>query len=490
MLQRATNALRRVLFGPTATRSANLFDVARISERNKVRPSSDFARLGSMPILRNAARDAERNNAIAKSLVASLVTNFVGAGIKPQLRGDISDEFLRWTDQADFNGRYDFYGLQQAATRALVIDGEVFVVLRVNPDQRVPLQLQLLGAEHLDASRVGPRTFEGIEYDEHGRRVAYWLFPKSPALVPMVQSIQMPAERVIHLFVPVQPGAERGASWLAPVLLNLNEIRNYCESERVRMAMASLFTAVIMTPDPTGTSGFGLSEGRDSSLPSQLKTHDIESGSVLELKIGEQLEWNRPPEVGSTFEPFVRIQMRQIAAAHGVPYELLTGDLSQTTFASGRHGLLEFRRRLESIQHHILVFQFCRPILDAWFRYGNAAGVLPLPPAANIRWIAPLPEMLDAQGEVAAEIARVRAGLKSRSEAVSATGWDIEQIDAEIAADNARADRLGLVLDSDPRKLTAQGQTQQTNTTSAAAPGSPHMAKSQQDEILKEKLPA
>ena len=469
MLQRATNALRRVLFGPTATRSANLFDVARISERNKVRPSSDFARLGSMPILRNAARDAERNNPIAKALVASLVTNLVGAGIKPQLRGDAANEFNRWTDDADFNGRYDFYGLQQAACRALVIDGEVFVVLKLAPQLRIPLQLQLLGAEHLESSRVGVRTFEGIEYDEHGRRAAYWLYPRNPTLSPTItSSVRVPADQVIHLFHPLQPGAERGVSWLAPVLLALNEIRNYCESERVRMNMASLFTAAIVTPDPTGAAGVGMDF---ESLAGQMKVQELAPGSVAELKIGESIEWNKPPEAGSSFEPFIRVQLRQVAAAHGIPYELLTGDVSQVTFASGRHALLEFRRRLEAIQHHTVIFQLCRPVLAAWLRFGEAAGALTHPPAANIiRWIAPLPEMLDAQGEVAAEVARIRAGLKSRSEAVAATGWGVEQIDAEIFADNARADGLGLVLDSDPRRVTMQGQAQQQGQGKPAAP--------------------
>lgn len=58
-------------------------------------------------------------------------------------------------------------------------------------------------------------------------------------------------------------------------------------------------------------------------------------------------------------------------------------------------------------------------------------------------------------------VAQVRAGFVSRSEMVARSGWDAEQIDAEIAADNARADRLGLVLDSDPRRTTVQGQSQQ-----------------------------
>ena len=45
----------------------------------------------------------------------------------------------------------------------------------------------------------------------------------------------------------------------------------------------------------------------------------------------------------------------------------------------------------------------------------------------------------------------IRAGLMSRSEAISAYGYDAEDVDREIATDNQRADEFGLVFDSDPR---------------------------------------
>jgi capsid protein len=138
------------------------------------------------------------------------------------------------------------------------------------------------------------------------------------------------------------------------------------------------------------------------------------------------------------------------------------------TFASGRHSLLEFRRQLESIQHHILVFQLCRPIWATWTRLAVAAGVLPEGEYSAVRWIGPLPEMLDPAAEIRAQVQKVRAGFTSRSEVVSMTGLDAEELDAEIAADNARADRLGLVLDSDARKTSQQGQEQSSGGTSNA----------------------
>ena len=53
--------------------------------------------------------------------------------------------------------------------------------------------------------------------------------------------------------------------------------------------------------------------------------------------------------------------------------------------------------------------------------------------------------------EFDAMLTAMRAGLLSRSQAISAFGYDAEDIDREIAADNQRADELGLRFDSDPR---------------------------------------
>ena len=54
----------------------------------------------------------------------------------------------------------------------------------------------------------------------------------------------------------------------------------------------------------------------------------------------------------------------------------------------------------------------------------------------------------------------IRAGLMSRSEAVSSFGYDAEDMDREIAADNARADAMGLIFDSDPRVTQKTGAMQ------------------------------
>ena len=185
---------------------------------------------------------------------------------------------------------------------------------------------------------------------------------------------------------------------------------------------------------------------------------------MVRLQPGEVVEFSKPPDAGPTYDPFVRSVLRKIASGAGVPYELLANDISSCTFASGRMALLEWARHIEAIQHAFMVPQVCAPILARWMR--QAVSLRVISAAGPARWIGPQISMLDVKSETAATIAKIRAGLMSRAEAVSAMGWNIEDIDREIAADNGRADQLGNVYDSDPRKTTLQGQA---NDATAAA---------------------
>jgi len=161
------------------------------------------------------------------------------------------------------------------------------------------------------------------------------------------------------------------------------------------------------------------------------------------------------------------VQFRAVAAAIGITYEQLTGDLTGVNYSSIRAGLLEFRRRCEMIQHSVLVHQLCRPIWQAWLRQTVLAGAIEAPGFARrprdytaCKWVPQGWQWVDPEKEFKALLLAIRAGLMSRSEAVSAFGYDAEDVDREIATDNARADSLGLVFDSDPRKVATTGAAQ------------------------------
>ena len=162
---------------------------------------------------------------------------------------------------ADADGLTDFAGLQALIVRSLVESGEVLVRLRerrVEDGLPVPLQLQVLEADHLDSGRPselrdGGFVLQGIEFDALGRRRAYWLYPTHPgdgrgALV----SHRVPADRVLHLFERLRPGQVRGVPWFAPVMLKLRDLDAYDEAELVRKKIEACFAAFV-----TGVAGRG-----------------------------------------------------------------------------------------------------------------------------------------------------------------------------------------------------------------------------------------
>ncbi|CAA7626620.1 Bacteriophage capsid protein (fragment) [Magnetospirillum sp. SS-4] len=59
-------------------------------------------------------------------------------------------------------------------------------------------------------------------------------------------------------------------------------------------------------------------------------------------------------------------------------------------------------------------------------------------------WLPPKWDWVDPLKDTKAEIEQIGAGLKSRTQALAERGFDVEQVDAEIAADREREQRLGL----------------------------------------------
>ena len=426
--------------------------------------------------LRAKSRDLVRRNAWAAAGIEAFVANAIGTGIKPQsmvqdqaTREAIHSLWWDWCEQADAAGLTDFYGLQALATRAMLEGGEALIRLRyrrIEDGLPVGLQIQVLEAEHLPTTMNrdlpgGNVIRAGIEFDRLGRRVAYYLYrshPNDGLLAPMssqggFDAVRVDASEVIHLFRPLRPGQIRGEPWLTRALVKLNELDQYDDAELVRKKTAAMFAGFITRMAPEDNL-----MGESAADVNGVAMAGMEPGTLQILGPGEDIKFSAPADVGSSYAEFMRQQFRAVAAAMGITYEMLTGDLTQVNYSSIRAGLLEFRRRCEVLQHGVIVHQLCRPIWRAWMDQAVLEGAIDLPgyrkdkrQYQSAKWIPQGWSWVDPQKEFNAMKLAIRAGLMSRSEAISGNGYDAEDVDREIAADNARADALGLVFDSDAR---------------------------------------
>ena len=389
-----------------------------------------------------------------------LVGNVMGAGIKPQsthpdraVRERLQEHWLRWTDHADPGDLADFYGLQAMAVRAMVESGECFARLKFAHDNAaaIPLYIELLDREQVpsDLHREiggGARIRAGIKFDSAGRRVAYWVSssrPGDPFGAVRTDPIRVPAADCLHLFKPLAAGQLRGITWLAPVLLRLHELDQFEDAALVKAKVAALFTGFITDPD--GTAG-GLSGANKSGV---LQV-GMEPGSLIPLPPGTDIRFSTPTE-NEAYGPFVKNHLRAVAAGMGLP-SIRFRRSGRIAYSSIRAGLIEFRRRVEQLQHNVVVHLFCRPTWERFVRTLPCCRAICLPrdfdrdPSAYLacEWLPPKFDYVDPKKDVEAEILAIEAGLKSRSQSISERGYDAEQVDAEISADQERATSLGL----------------------------------------------
>ena len=165
------------------------------------------------------------------------------------------------------------------ACRSVMEAGECFIRLRPRLPKdglSVPLQLQVLEAEHLPTSdtrklRNGNYVRAGIEFNGIGKRVAYHLFREHPgdSLNPLAstEQVRVPAESVLHLFRPLRPGQLRGQPWLTQVLVKLYELDQYDDAELVRKKTAAMFAGFVTKNAPEDQIlGEGAADGTGAAI--------------------------------------------------------------------------------------------------------------------------------------------------------------------------------------------------------------------------------
>lgn len=449
------------------------------------------ALFSSLTTLRSRSRQMVRNDPQASGGLDTLVANLVGTGITPRwqiedpdLKKEIQDLWEDWVLEADSDEIYDFYGLQSLMTRSMIEGGETLVRFRAQDpyaDLAVPLQLQLLEGDHLDAAYTEPATNGneirmGMEFNKAGKIVAYHLLKEHPGEIFYFSSnfadrIRVDASEILNVFRPLRIGQKRGTPCLASVILAQRDLNEFDDAEVVRKKGAALIGGFI-TETYEDYPGFPQQNPDQLEDPeSDLAAGDIlgmEPGTYPVLPKGKDIRFSQPADVGGNYEAFTKRQDRRIARGYaGLTYEKFTGDLEGVNYSSIRAGNLEFQRICKQIINNVLVFRFCRPVLVRWLDTAVMSGRVTIPDYLEnrrkylrVKWDIDGWEWVDPEKDTKAHKDGVRSGFETRSQVNGERGRDAELVDQENARDNKRADNLGLVYDSDPRRTNNKGAFQ------------------------------
>jgi len=407
------------------------------------------------------SRELSINNPYARKAPYSIANSIVGTGILPtaiikdavvngkiqkvkgkdNLQKVVQAAWNEWADElsCDYNNDFNLYGLQYLVMRTIIVSGEVIALRkRVKTDvNKYGFQILIIEGDFIDVSKNsdkdsdGGYTMAGIKYDSSSKRIGYWIFNRHPSETSAVSSF-VNIEDIIHVYDVERTGQNRGVPSASSTLLKQRDLDDYEDAELLgKKASACMPIFVTSTdPDKTGT------ETED-------KIEAIEPGAINYLNPGETVA-AFPAAQNPGFSDFTKTQHRAIAAGYLMTYEMLTGDLSNVNFSSGRMGWLEFQRQVYNYQYLMLIPKFCDKVFK-WFTDALviAQGVSK-DVAIKATWTPPRREMIDPVKETNAKRTAMRTGLQSWSETVKQDGYSPEDVLREMQEDQKKFIEAGL----------------------------------------------
>lgn len=429
--------------------------------------------------LRQRSRDAYMGIPTASAALKTLCTNVVAGGLIPspqidakvlgltreraeELQGKIMREFALWADttECDADGLGNFYKLQQLAYMGFLMNGDSFALLpfKERPGSQYATKVQIIEADRICSpdgyDRLVPdyvrgnrvhSIVQGVETNEDGMVVAYWICNRHPHSSLAVQSGALEWTRVeaygaagrhnvLHVMTRERAGQLRGVPILAPVLETLKQLGRYTQAEIDAAVISAYFTVLVKPASVQNGSPIGQyipQEAQvDSADPGSI---EMGQGTILSLNPGDDVAFADPTHPNTAYNAFFDAMVKEIGAGMEIPPEVLEKQFTQN-FSAARGALNEFWRVCD-VKRDEFVDSFCQPIYEQFLAEAVARGRINAPgffsdPARRKAycacvWPGPARTSLNPKDEVEAAIMRVDAGYSTaQRETAEMTGGD------------------------------------------------------------------
>ena len=443
--------------------------------------SADAELRYNLRTIRDRSRELCRNNDYANrylQLLSSGVVGENGFSLQSRARNErrpgeeqgqldasgnaiLERNWKKWGERCTVDGKHSWLDVQRIVAKSLARDGEILVRFVKGRGWKDGFALQLLEADYLDETYStqtpgadGSRIIMGVELDKWDRPQAYHLllgkaghpFDDIGSSRPN-QRVRIPAEEILHIYLPDRAQQTRGVPWLATAMMRLHTLDKYEESELMAARVAANKLGIITSPEGDGYVG----DDEDNGYPIMMG----EPATFQQLPAGmdiKPLDFTHPT---NAFLDFHKSVLRGVASGLGVSYTSLSNNLEGVSYSSIRQGTLEERDHYRQIQQ-FLIQHLALPVCREWLAMAMSTNSIPLPIqkfdkfADNLQfrgrgfpWVDPAKEAKAAQLEV-------QSGFKSMNDIAQQYGKDIEEVFAALQSDKAMADRYGIKLAYEP----------------------------------------
>jgi capsid protein len=239
----------RVAAGDDEPQTLRRWEAARTDRLNKAHWSrahgqpinQDLA--SDLPVLRARCAYELANNPFLEGIVNTYATDVVGVrgprlqvhSQSPAYNEALEQVWRRWWANPAINGLLSGAEDLRLWCRSLFPKGEYLAQIVTDPAARGPVQMRLhcLDADLLETppAQAGDANVAlGVRRTKTGRPTQYYLRDEEPMgayRILTAKHTPLPADVVLHGFVPLEPGQARGVPWLAVMLQVIADLRDY-----------------------------------------------------------------------------------------------------------------------------------------------------------------------------------------------------------------------------------------------------------------------
>ena len=442
----------------------------------------------SLRALRARSREGWENNPYVKRFVDLISSNVIGhKGIlsHPTVKlpnGQMDDAvntliynaFNDWCSgcYCDVGRSMSWAELQRLAIKTLAIDGEIFARIVRDSSFKYGYAIQLIDPEYIDLLQNqklsnGNYILQGIEFNRFNAPVAYHIY--QPALGDAYATyapagtgtyLRVPANQMLHIFLPFRIDQRRGIPMTANALEPLKMMNGYMEA------------ALIAARVGASTMGFFHSVGgeqetiADRKNPDGSLSFDADPGTFRQLPNGVDLSTWKPEYPSTAFQPFVKTILRQIASGLGISYTSLSNDIESVNYSSIRQDALQ-DRELYRVTTDTIINRFIKPLYLGWLETQLMIGTLKLPRKtllldeferySPVRFAPRAFQGIDPKKDADAWAIEILNGVRSRSDVIrKEIGMEPEDVWAEIQQENAELVARGLNFNPDKQNIVEQ----------------------------------
>lgn len=490
-------------------------------------PNEDINRNNAT--LRQRARMLYMASPVATSAINTNRTKVIGTGltlrstVDAEALGLLPDAAKKWQHTAEMEfrlwakkqncdalGLNTFESLQQLALKSWLLSGDVFVLIKRYPATTLNpyrMRLHVIEADRISTPSkfcgsyaattgitegkvpdgypgAGHKVYDGVEVDDNGRVVAYYICNVYPGQITAEPKTwtrvtafgdRTGLPNILHIMDSERPDQYRGVPYLAQVIEPLLQLRRYTESELMAALVQSFFTAWVETEtDPADTPfnevGGGDIDGMSadavsgagsaySNLSADGNEYEMGPGTVTHLAPGEKVQFGNPNIPTAGFETFVKTLCRLIGSALELPYDVLIKEFN-SSYSASRGALLEAWEAFK-MRRSWFVADFCQPIYEAFLAEAVALGRINAPGFftdplvreawCGARWIGPVQGQIDPKKEAEAALLLTGCGIKTHEQITRELGGgDWEENVAQLQLENELLQKAGSTVHQQP----------------------------------------